>query len=117
MTNSMPDGVQPFDVLLARVWFEDVPGAYKVRPVVALGCALGRLSVSAVKVTSHAPRKECAGEVLLADWMGEGLAKPSVARCSQVLEIGLPDVFRRVGSLSGRDRAAVLAGLVEAGMM
>ena len=40
MTISMLEDVQPFDVLLARVWFEDVPGVYKVRPVVALGLSL-----------------------------------------------------------------------------
>ena len=117
MTISMLEDVQPFDVLLARVWFEDVPGVYKVRPVVALGSASGRLSVSAVKVTSHAPREECAGEVFLADWRSEGLAKPTVARCSQVFEIELSDVFRRMGSLSSRDCAALLAGLMEAGAM
>ena len=117
MTISMLENVQPFDVLLARVRLEDVPGVYKVRPVVVLSCASGRLSVAAVKVTSPAAREECAGEVLLADWRSEGLARPSVARCSQVLEIELPGAFRYTGNLSSRDRAALLAGLMEAGAM
>lgn len=79
------DSIRPFDVLIASVEFEDKPGVAKPRPVVVLEVDGGTLYVTAVKVTSHAPREWCSGEVVLVDWEREGLAKPSVARCSKIM--------------------------------
>ncbi|MDO4290975.1 MAG: type II toxin-antitoxin system PemK/MazF family toxin [Eggerthellaceae bacterium] len=112
MTLSISD-ISPFDVLIAVVRFEDAPKGYKARPVVALNVDDGALTVAAVKVTSHAPRDWCFGEVRLLDWQREGLARPSVARCSQRLLLRASDIGKRVGSLTERDRAAVVAALRE----
>ena len=115
MTPSTLDSVRPFDVLIASVEFEDRPGVAKPRPVIALEVEGGELAVTAVKVTSHAPRGWCAGEVQLADWEREGLARPSVARCSKVLRLGAGSIRASIGALTPRDRAAVISGLADAG--
>lgn len=117
MTPSTLDAVQPFDVLIARVEFEDRPGVIKPRPVVVLQVEGGVLSVTAVKVTSHPPRQWCAGEVVLTDWKREGLAKPSVARCTKILRLRAESVRGAIGSLTPRDRTALLAGLAKAGVV
>ncbi len=72
-------------------------------------------TIVAVKVTSHAPRDWMPGEVRLLDWRESGLAKPSVARCSKVLEIQEADVKYVIGHLTTRDRSAVTAGLRDVG--
>lgn len=103
--------IEPFDVLIAIVRFEDAPKGYKARPVIALNIDDDALTVAAVKVTSHTPREWCPGEVRLLDWEHEGLAKPSVARCSQRLLLRASDIGMRVGSLTERDRRAIVAAL------
>lgn len=107
------DDIEPFDVLIALVRFEDAPKGYKARPVIALSVNDDALAIASIKVTSHAPREWCPGEVQLIDWKEEGLAKPSVARCSRIVLLNVSDVGMRIGSLSMRDRRAVLAALSE----
>lgn len=103
--------IEPFDVLIACVEFEDKPGVTKPRPVIAVNIDDEHLSVVAIKVTSHAPRPWCPGEVVLVDWEREGLAKPSVARCSKLLLLEARDIKTRIGSLTERDQAEVLRWL------
>lgn len=110
MTFSMTE-IDPFDVLIARVEFEDRPGVAKPRPVIAVNIDDEHFSVVAVKVTSHAPRPWCPGEVVLVDWEREGLAKPSVARCSKLLLLEAQDIRARVGMLTERDRVEILRWL------
>ena len=112
MTISTSD-IRPFDVLIALVEFEDKPGVAKPRPVVVLNVNDEQLVILAVKVTSHAPRTWCPGEVVLRGWRVEGLAKPSVARCSKRLLLSVSDIKVRCGSLTDEDRLAVLEGLRE----
>lgn len=110
MTLSISE-IQPFEVLIALVEFEDKPGISKPRPVIVIAVSECELEILAVKVTSHGPREWCEGEVVLLDWMEEGLVKPSVARCSKRLLLSVSDIRARCGSLSARDRAAVIASL------
>lgn len=110
MTLSISD-IRPFDVLIAIVRFEDVPKGYKARPVVVLNIDDETLTIAVIKVTSHAVREWCSGEVRLLDWEREGLAKPSVARCSQRLLLYASDIGKRIGTLTERDRRAVMAAL------
>lgn len=117
MMNFTLEGVQPFDILIARIEFEDKPGVSKPRPVIVIDVSESRVSVTAVKVTSHAPREGCPGEVFLSGWSSEGLSKPSVARCSKVLHLQPCSIKSRIGSLTGEDAAAVVSGLLEAGAM
>lgn len=115
MTTFTPDSIRPFDVLIASVEFEDRPGVAKPRSVVVLELEGGAFAVTAVKVTSHEPREWCLGEVVLVDWEREGLAKPSVARCSKILRLRTESIRACIGALMPRDRAALIAGLAEAG--
>lgn len=110
MTPSIAE-IGHFDVLVAKVRFEDRPKVSKPRPVIALRIDDDRLLVVTVKVTSHAPREWCAWEVSLADWQSKGLALPSVARCSKRVLLAASDIKARCGTLSARDRQAVLSGL------
>lgn len=110
MTPSIND-LAPFDVLIARVEFEDRPGVAKPRPVIVLNVDEAEMVLLSVKVTSHAPREWREGEVVLEDWAEEGLARPSVARCSKLLYLAPSDIRARCGRLSTRDREAVLAAL------
>lgn len=110
MTPSIRE-IQPFDVLIALVRFEDKPDVSKPRPVIVLNVNDGEVTILAVKVTSHAPREWCPGEVALLDWKKEGLAKPSVARCSKKLVLVPSDIKARCGTLTQGDRTAVLEGL------
>lgn len=111
MTLSIND-IEPFDVLIASVRFEDKPDVSKPRPVIALEMQDDRLLVTAVKVTSRAPREDCPGEVVLEDWFQEGLVKPSVARCSKIVLLRISDIKGRCGALSSRDKFRVVAGLM-----
>lgn len=117
MMPCMLDSIHPFDVLIASVEFEDKPGVVKPRPVVVLEVEGGALCVTTVKVTSHAPREWCSGEVVLVDWEREGLAKPSVARCSKILRLQADSIRACIGSLTPRDRGALMAGLEDVGAL
>lgn len=117
MMPCMLDSIRPFDVLIASVEFEDKPGVAKPRPVVVLEVDGGTLYVTAVKVTSHAPREWCSGEVVLVDWEREGLAKPSVARCSKIMRLQTDSIRACIGTLTPRDRGAIISGLEDAGAL
>lgn len=110
MTHSTAE-IHPFDVLIARVAFEDRPEVAKPRPVIVVNVDDESLTLVAIKVTSHAPREWCPGEVVLADWGAAGLAKPSVARCSKLLLLEPRDIKAKIGTLTERDRNEVLRWL------
>lgn len=97
--------------------YEDQPGKSKERPVVvaAVSKKAAEVLLLAVKVTSHAPRAEFPGEVVLLDWQQAGLEKPSVARCSKHLVVPIEVLHgqRKYGQLSSRDCLAVLSALKE----
>lgn len=87
--------IKPWEVWYARVRYEDAP-AVKMRPVVVTSA--GTVWVLALKVTSHAPRREW-GEYALREWAYAGLTKPSTVRISKQLRLEERDMARRIGEL------------------
>ena len=123
MTIKSPTDICP---RLYEVWrlpfeFDDKPGVFKNRPVIVANIDDSSVAVFvlSVKVTSHPPRPEFLGEVLLLDWKEAGLPKPSTARCSQVARF--PKSFflgrTKYGRLSARDALAVDAALTDLGFL
>ena len=82
--------------------YEDQPEKSKERPVVigAVDKETDEVLLLAVKVTSHAPRPDCPGEVVLEDWQEAGLEKPSVARCSKHMVV--PSKFSATNESTGK---------------
>ena len=110
---------RPFEVWRVAFFFEDKPNQYKYRPVVILDRdeKTGELLIAAAKVTSHAPRPDSPGEVVLQYWSEAGLAKPSVVRCSKVAAFRITDFegCRKYGELSKADQTSVKRALEELG--
>lgn len=100
-----------FDVAIVRFAFEDKPEVSKPRPAVVVGMDSDYLFVVMAKITSHAPRAEFPGEVVLEDWKAEGLLSPSTVRCSKIVKIPISEIRQIIGTLSNRDIGKVLAGL------
>ena len=100
--------------------YEDNPDVFKIRPVVIADIDVknGRVCVMAIQVTSHAPRPNYPGEVVIQDWKSAGLVKPSVARCTKraTVSIGSFRNSRKYGKLSFRDASAVDRALTELGV-
>lgn len=108
---------QLFEVWRMAFRYEDQPEISGERPVIigAVNKETDEVLLLTVKVTGHAPRSDCAGEVVLEDWQEAGLEKPSVARCSKHMVVP-SRIFRnkrRYGKLSFRDSSAVLDALRE----
>lgn len=76
--------VKPFDILSAKVYFEDC-NKYKFRPVLCLDVQDNR--VIARKMTMEEARDNYPGEYPLKDWEQEGLNKKTVVRMSKHLTI------------------------------
>ena len=93
--------------------FEDRPNEGKIRPVVVSSVTTDQVYFVGIKVTSHAPREWCVGEVVLQDWAEEGLRKPSVVRCTKRASMPTSEVRRVIGHLTQRDVDAVLMGMLE----
>ncbi len=75
----------PWEVWWADVAFEDAPHIRKRRPVVVLDHQ--NAIVLSLKVTSHTPRSQFAGEYALAYWQEAGLSKPSTVRITKLLRL------------------------------
>lgn len=106
-----------YDIWRMAFEYEDKPGKVKERPVIIGAVDDKNAYVLVVKVTSHEPRDEFAGEVILQDWQTEGLEKPSVARCSKTLIVPL-EAFESqfyYGHLSSRDALEIERTLRELG--
>lgn len=111
----------PFEVREVAFEFEDRPGVFKRRPAVVIAPKpfADSVLVLFVKITSHKPRSEFQGEVILKDWAFAGLSKPSVARCSKLALIPIERLrnSRVYGQLSNFDARAVCEGLKECGIL
>lgn len=66
---------QLFEVWRMAFRYEDQPEISKERPVIigAVNKETDEVLLLTVKVTGHAPRSDCAGEVVLEDWQEAGL--------------------------------------------
>ena len=98
--------LQPWDVWLANVPFEDIDES-KCRPVVVIQdyCC----SVDCVKMTSHTPRQ---GEYSLVGWKNAGLKKPTVVRVQKRLNMTAAHLIHKIGHLDPVDILALQKLLV-----
>ncbi len=116
-TDFYSDIPKRFEVWRMAFKFEDKPNVTKERPVVigAVSSRSAEVFVLSVKVTSHAPRSDWPGEVILLDWKEAGLEKPSVARCSKHMVVPIETLLgnKKYGRLSERDALAVEKALHE----
>lgn len=112
-----------------RIWeiwqfaftYEDKPEKSKLRPVIiaAKNNSEVEVLVLSVKVTSHPPRVNFAGEIPILDWEEAGLSKPSTARCSKHLLVPISAFHGafRYGRLSKRDEIAVHEAMQAMGLI
>ena len=103
MTGAIMMTIKPWEVWFASVRFED-SSAVKARPIVVTSS--GNIYVWALKVTSHAPRKEW-GEYQLQQWQAAGLTKPSTVRIGKRIQLEQRDMIHRIGSLDSVDIIAI----------
>lgn len=85
--------MNPYDIYLAEVPFEDVEGA-KVRPILILedkACL-----ISCLPITSNTARSE---DYIIKKWKEAGLKKPSAIRILNVLELDVSMIDRKIGTL------------------
>ncbi len=94
--------------------YEEDPTMSKERPAVVALLREENDDVLLVKITSHGPRKESPGEVVIKDWKEAGLKHKSTARCSKTMIAKAKDIegSELRGSLSEPDFEAVKLGLV-----
>lgn len=117
MTNKSSPKI--YEVWKVAFFYEDQPNIFKWRPVVVVDVneKEGTVVVAGAKVTSHAPRTEFPGEVVLSNWREAGLSKPSVVRCSKIAQFLASDFEGcfKYGKLSLIDQTTVQKALEEVG--
>ena len=96
--------IKAWEIWMACVRFEESEET-KVRPV--LITHNGEAFVVGYKVTGHTPRNMW-GEYSIKNWQAAGLSKPSTVRFSKMLQIPQADVIRKIGTLQGLDKVAVI---------
>ncbi len=93
--------MQKWDIYLAKVRFEENRRRYKRRPVLILDPST--VLVLSFKITSHEPRTNFPGEYQIIQWREAGLLRPSVIRCSQIIDLSHRDIRRYLGKLQPED--------------
>lgn len=93
-----------WDIWFARVKYEEGAGS-KERPVVIVGQS--QVLIFSLVVTSHAPRKNFAGEYQIKDWRSAGLSCESTVRISRRVALEDRDMLRKIGTLHPVDRSAI----------
>lgn len=78
------EGINTWDIWLAKVEFEDVQDI-KVRPVVVIKEDI--VYVLSIKLTTHEPRYSFSGEYRLQFWKESGLKCQTTARLTKTLRI------------------------------
>lgn len=89
-----------WDVVIAKVYFEDQQGA-KMRPMLILDYTT--LAVC-LKMTGQPPRP---GEYALQEWAHVGLAKPTTVRIGKIVSLRSNQITKRVGHLHPTDIVAI----------
>ena len=90
-----------WDIWIARVAFEDAPEVAKIRPVLVVDEKENY--VLSVKITSHSPRSEFAGEYSIRYWQAAGLLKPSTIRLTKRLSLPKEAFIKKIGILQKAD--------------
>lgn len=93
--------MQKWDIYLAKVRFEENRRRYKRRPVLILDPST--VLILSFKITSHEPRTNFPGEYQIVQWREAGLLRPSVVRCSQIIDLTHEDIERYLGKLQPED--------------
>ncbi|MDR1358791.1 MAG: hypothetical protein LBJ48_05505 [Coriobacteriales bacterium] len=101
-----PDNLHIFGIYLAKVYFDDKPDVYKVRPVVLIDKAEALFLV--LKITSSIVQGE-PQSYYLNNWRECGLNVPSSVVLSHLYQIPPEDLFcdRHLGSLCKSDIQAI----------
>lgn len=86
-----------WEIWLAKVKFEDDLKQVKNRPVLVV--APGVQYILSLKITSHEPRSEFAGEYAIIKWPEAGLRKESTIRCGKRLNLVESDFVHKLGRL------------------
>ena len=99
--------VEQWSVWTARVYFEDQPEVFKVRPVVIYG---NRAFIcTALKVTSR--EKNDRFHIAIRQWAAAGLDKPSWIDISKVIQMPEDQLIAQIGTLDTEDILEVLSRL------
>jgi hypothetical protein len=99
--------MKKYDIYWARVFYEEIPGKYKNRPILILDNDIV-LPLSA-KITSK-PARKVGKDYSLKDWQIEGLKLPSVVRLDH-LQKSKPYFY--IGHLSDRDQEEIEKMLIK----
>lgn len=90
-----------YDILLAKVYFDDNPSQAKVRPIPELGA--NQAMILGSKITSHLPRPNYADKYQIKNYYGTGLTKKSTIRLSKTFSIPKINIIKKLGKLSSLD--------------
>ena len=102
----------PWDIWYAKVHFEEFPNEFKKRPVLIIEKKEGENLLAvyiSLKITSHPPRHEFAGEYVISQWREAGLKMPSTVRTYRYFELEERNLIRKLGRLEISDIRAVQA--------
>jgi mRNA interferase MazF len=105
----------PFDIVLVPFPFSDLT-AVKQRPCLVLtGMRPKRLPQHFIValITSHLEGIRFPFDHEIIHWKEAGLPKPSLIRLAKVVTIDATIVRKRLGSIAGKDQAAVCLGVSE----
>ena len=104
--------LEQFGIYLAKVYFEDVPDIYKVRPVLIID-AKGSLAL-VLKMTSSITQQRVPA-YKLENWQQYGLNVPTTVLLSPMIALRGSDIYseRLLGILGDEDTCNVLDRLVE----
>ncbi|NMM93302.1 type II toxin-antitoxin system PemK/MazF family toxin [Bifidobacterium oedipodis] len=92
-----------WDIRRADVNWLDEPNHWKPRPVILLDQTDDGNGWYAVYVTSKVSRYAHRSDAVKLDWRREGLDRPSLALCDEILIINNEDIHERLGILTPRD--------------
>lgn len=95
------EGINTWDIWLAKVEFEDVQDI-KIRPVVVIKEDI--VYVLSIKLTTHEPRYSFSGEYRLQFWKESGLKCQTTARLTKTLRIDKNNFIKKIGRLHPTDR-------------
>ena len=104
-----------FAIRLVQYAFYDAPDKHKIRPAMIVDWDRARDYGWVTKITTHVPRANDAGDIVLDDWKEAGLLLPSTVRCSQVLRVPSSLILRDqpFGVLTLHDASRVMQLLTQ----
>ena len=94
-------------VCTAKVYFEDSPNEFKIRPVIILGDR--GFVCESLKVTSQ-PKND-SRHIKLSQWQAAGLDKPSWVDISKTIRIPPEEIMGEIGILDSEDVFNIIKAL------